>query len=424
MARILLIAYACDAEDVSETWCSHQWVRRLAQRHDATVLVYNRRRRRGAAGAQLPGARVLEWSEPALLERLGTFNDTVKPGYAHFYFCARRAIARLLRAERFDLVHQLEPFAPRYPSPGAGLGLPLVIGPVGGAVATPDGFRDELGRGAPWHARLRAFDRARFRFDPLLRHTYRSADVVLGVAPYVGELLAGVSLRRFEILHETGVDALPLRTARPLPPHGRLSLLYVGRITRAKGVRDAIRALARLADLPGVVLDVVGDGDDRAACEREARALGVADRVHFHGWRPRDEVARFYAAADLFLFPSVREPSGTVVIEAMSHGLPLVVAANGGPGHVVDESCGVRVPPVTPRQYANELAAALRTLALAPERLAPLGHAARRKVEEEFAWDSRIEQLGALYEDVIARALSASGRLSHATGGAMLPELP
>ena len=214
MARILLIAYACDAEDVSETWCSHQWVRRFAQRHDATVLVYNRRRRRGAAPAQLPGARVIEWSEPALLERLGTFNDTVKPGYAHFYVCARRAIARLLRAERFDLVHQLEPFAPRYPSPAAGLGLPLVLGPVGGAVATPDGFRDELGRSVPWHARLRAFDRARFRFDPLLRHTYRSADVVLGVAPYVRELLGDVPLRRFEILSRGNLALVEVLLAR------------------------------------------------------------------------------------------------------------------------------------------------------------------------------------------------------------------
>jgi len=407
MAKVILIAYACDRDDVSETWCSYQWTSRLIQRHDATVLAYNRRSRFGAAREQLHGARVFEWSELPIVERAWGFSSMLKPGYLDFYRRARRLLHRLLREESFDLIHQYEPFAPRYPSPAAGLGVPLILGPVGGGVDTPAGFRNEVEQHMAWYTRLRAFDRFRFRHDPWLRKTYASADLVLGIAPYVQELLAPVPVKRFACMHETGVESLPAAVERAAPTAGHLRLLYVGRIVRTKGVRDAVRALTHVHDLPGVRFDVVGDGDDRAACEAEAGRLGVTDRVTFHGWQPRDVVARFYAEADVFVFPSFREASGTVVIEAMSHGLPLVTAASGGPGYTVGDACGLTVPPHTPEQFAAGIAAAVRTLAADPARVVAMGRAARQRVETEFLWDRKVERMGAIYDEVIARARAA-----------------
>lgn len=402
MAKVLLIAYACDADDVSETWCSWQWTRRLAARHDATVLVYNRRDRAGVATAGLPGARVLEWSELALFEKVPSLTHTLKPGYLDFHRRARRAIRGLLARERFDLVHQYEPFAPRYPSPAAGLGVPFVLGPVGGGVETPPAFARELSAEMPWFTRLRALDRWRFRHDPWLRRTYESADVVLGIAPYVRELLAPVALKRFELFHETGVDRLPPPRPARDRARGEARLLYVGRVVRSKGVRDAVRAMASLRDLERVTLDVVGDGGDRAACEREAAALGVADRVRFHGWLGAADVQAFYREADVFLFPSLREASGQVVIEAMSHGLALVVASGGGPGFTVEGGCGIAVEPTSPEDYPKALAAALRPLVTSPERMASLGRNARDKVASEFLWDRKVERMSELYDEVIA----------------------
>lgn len=403
--KVLLLAYACDRDDVSETWCSYQWTHRLAARHDATVLAYNRARSFGAAGGQIPHARVIEWRQPAVLSRLGPLNDMLKPGYADYYVRARRALRRLIRDERFDLVHQYEPFAPRYPSPAVGLGLPVVIGPVGGGVDTPPGMQAEAGRMA-WYTRLRALDRFRFRRDPWLRRTYREADVVLAIAPYVRELMGGLPLRRFGLVHETGVESLPPVPERPPRVPGTLRLLFVGRLVRTKGVRDGVRAMAHLRDLPGVRFDVLGDGDDRAACEAEARSLGVGDRVQFHGWVDRARVAELYAAADAFLFPSFREASGTVVVEAMSHGLPLVVADWGGPGYTVGTECGIAVPPSGPEAFARGLADAVRRLAGDAALAARLGAAARARVESDFLWDRKADRMSALYHEVVSGARS------------------
>lgn len=404
MAKVMLLAYACDRDDVSETWCSYQWTSRLVRQHEATVLVCNRRSRLGAAREQLPGARVFEWAEPALLERFGTFSSMVKPAYLSYYWRARRLLRRLLRQESFDLIHQYEPFAPRYPSPAVGLGVPFILGPVGGAVDTPPGFAAETERHMAWYTQLRAVDRWRFRYDPWLRRTYAGADLVLGIAPYVAELLAPVPVRRIAFMHETGVEAVPPAVTRRRPERGHLRLLFVGRVVRTKGVRDAVRAMAHLRDLPGVTLDVLGDGDDRQPCEAEAATLGVTDTVTFHRWQDRDVVARYYAGADVFVFPSFREASGTVVIEAMSNGLPLVVAASGGPGYTIGDTCGIAVPPEAPAQFAAGIAAAVRRLAADPDLVLRLGRAARERVATDFLWDRKVERMGEIYREVIATA--------------------
>ena len=396
--KLLLIVQGCDGTDAGESWVAYQWTRRLAERHEVTVLTYHKRSRRPAA-PQLPGVRVIEWTEPPGLGRAERLNSLLKPGYLPFYARARRWIERALASgERFDLAHQPVPVAMRYPSPVAGLGIPYVIGPVGGSLSSPPGFAAE--DTAPWYVGLRRFDRWRMSHDPLLRRTYEQADCVLGIAPYVGDFLSGLAVRRFEILAETGIDRVadPVdRTGRPDP----VRLLYVGRLVRTKGARDAIRALSLVRDLP-VVLDIVGDGFDRAACAALAAGLDVGDRVRFHGQLPRTEVDAFYTAADIFVFPSYREPGGSVPFEAMSHGLPLIVSDLGGPAEAVDGTCGVRIHPVSPEQYATDIAAALRTLVTDPDRRLALGEGARRRASAIGLWDSKISQMEAIYASVLA----------------------
>ena len=403
--KVLLIAGSCDRDDVGEAWYSYQWARGLSSRFDVTVLAICKPGRRGMVRAQLPAARVIEWEDWRLPKRWARFNSMAKPGYVGFYIWARNQIRRLLATETFDLVHQFAPFAMRYPSPGVGWGVPMVLGPVGGSLASPPAFRAEL-RHMAWFTKLRVLDRWRVKYDPFLRGTYRSADVVIGAMPYVKEFLAAMPVKRFEVYAETGILELPADSVRPPPAQNRLRLLFVGRVVRSKGVRDAIRAMSRLKDLPGVELDIVGDGEDRRECELEAVNLGVQDRVHFRGWLTRDEAATYYTRTHVLVFPSFREPTGNAVLEAMSHGLAVIVADYGGPAFFVSKSCGIRIPVVTPTQYAEDLAAAIRRLAENPALVTSMGQAARRRVAEHFLWKRKIEWMADLYEDVVRTGTS------------------
>jgi glycosyltransferase involved in cell wall biosynthesis len=374
-------------------------VRRLARRHNVTLLTYFKRGR-PPASTQLNGVQVVEWPEPALFGRAERFNSMFKPGYLSFYTKARRWIQKALAdGRRFDLAHQLLPVAMRYPSPVAGLGIRYLIGPVGGSLDTPAGFADDPDT-APWYVGLRRLDRLRMRYDPFLRRTYENASCVIGIAPYVREFLDDVSLRRLEFLSETGIESLPPNIDRSKESHV-IRLLFVGRLIRTKGARDAIRALEHLTDIP-VSLDIVGDGFDRANCEDQARESGVKERVTFHGRRSRLEVDEFYKAADIFIFPSYREPGGNVAFEAMGWGLPLIVSDCGGPGAAVDETCGIRISPTNPAQFSKDIANAVRRLAIDHHLRLALGEGGRRRVARTALWDQKIEAIEILYRSILS----------------------
>lgn len=397
MTKVLLIAPACDGEDTGEAWVAAQWAQRLSDRCELTLLT-TYKRGHTPMSQQLSAARVIEWAEPAGVGRFERLNSLMQPGYLPFHINARRWIRRRLRAgESFDVVHQVVPVAMRYPSPAAGLGLPLVIGPVGGSLDSPTPFAEEEGA-TPWWQRLRSVDRWRMRRDPLLRGTYRSAALVIGVAEYVREFLADVPLHRFEIMSETAVEAVHSPVDRS-QREGPVRLLHVGRIVRTKGLRDVIRAMAQLRDLD-VVLDVLGDGNDRAACESLIDELDLADRIVLHGSVPRATVDEFYRAADAFVFPSYREPGGNVCLEAMSWGLPVIVCRRGGPAANVDGSCAILLDALAPDQLARDTADAVRTLVEDPALRRRMGAAGRDLVATTHLWPHRVARMETFYEEL------------------------
>ncbi len=399
--KLLFIAPTADGHAVGESELAYQWVSRMAERHDVTVLSYYQRAGRRLSD-QLEKARVVEWAEPPLVGRHERFNAMLNPGYIPFRRRARRWIrSALQQGEHFELAHQVSPVSLRYASPLAGLGIPYVVGPVGGSLVSPSAFTAEEG-GAPWFTGLRAIDTFRLRHDRTLRRSFSEAGCVVGIAEYVRRLLSDVPLRDFRILSDIGIVALP-----PSSPGSdrveRVRFLFVGRVVRTKGVRDAVRALSLLP--PGAAtFDVVGDGYDRVECENLARELGVDDTVRFHGHVPHAEVQKFYESADVFLFPSYREAGGIVVVEAMSHGLPVIVCDNGGPASTVDDESGLRVPAHDPEQYADALSVAMLRLARDPAERAAMGRAGRARAELASLWTRRVDTMESIYRDVLAAA--------------------
>jgi glycosyltransferase involved in cell wall biosynthesis len=305
----------------------------------------------------------------------------------------------LANGDQFDIAHQIMPQAARYPCPFRFFDIPYVVGPLGGALETPAGFKTEVGSAAGF-TKLRALDSWRFRYDPWLRASYSRAACVVGVAPYVAEVLGDIPMRRFEPILELGIDALAPSVSHA-QTQGQLKLLHVGRGVRTKGLRDVVRALAQLSDLPGITLTSAGAGEEIALCKAEAERLGVADRCTFLGRIEREAVENLYRTHDVFTFPSWREPAGGVLYEAMRWGLPVITAANGGPDWIIDDNCGVRLSVDSPEQLARDLATTVRALDADRQRLKNLGAGARTKVEREGLWPRKAEQLVSLYSDLI-----------------------
>jgi glycosyltransferase involved in cell wall biosynthesis len=173
-----------------------------------------------------------------------------------------------------------------------------------------------------------------------------------------------------------------------------------------KGVHVLLDALALLPEEPPIQLEVLGDGPEREALEHRARSLGVAERVHFHGFVPREELERQLAECDALVLPAVVDAKGdveglgVVLLEAMSFGKPVIASAAGGiPDIVRPSENGLLVPPGD----AKSLAAAVECLARDPALVRSLGAAARRDVAANFSWNSILGRLEAVYQRVTDR---------------------
>jgi glycosyltransferase involved in cell wall biosynthesis len=391
---ILMVAHGCDGTDVGESWSSFQWASRISDRHCVTLLT-QRKRDRKSCREQLPKVKVIEWDDLPILGKFERFNSMLKPGYFSFFMRARRWIRASLNAgQHFDLAHQVSPIAPRYPSPLVGSGIPFIIGPLAGGLRTPGPLAESCGR-LPWYTRLRNTDKARMQFDPLLRDTYRNANRIIGVAPYVREMLPDVAEDRFLIASETGVKEIAT-LPKQIPTDSPIRLLFVGRIVRNKGVREAIKAFKQLKNKERYEFHIVGKGEDLQAC----RDLAQEAPIIFHGQVSRARVNTLYKKGHVFVFPSYREPSGNVILEALSHGLPCIVCDNGGPGYVVTDACGVRVPSSKPSDYIRNIADAIHKLTASSTHYESTSANALKRAQSWGHWNKKIEWINKVYDDV------------------------
>jgi glycogen synthase len=214
---------------------------------------------------------------------------------------------------------------------------------------------------------------------------------------------------------DPATDVLERRGIDPSQPY----VLFVGRITRQKGIVHLVRAIRSLDPGIGVVLAAGQPDTPELAAEVEAGvAAAQAERPNVV-WIPemlsREEIRQLYSHAAIFVCPSVYEPFGITNLEAMACERPVVATAVGGiPEVVVDGETGVLVPvafdpaepmtPVDPARLAADLAAAINALMADPARRAAMGAAGRRRALDRFSWSAIAAQTAALYEGLVRSA--------------------
>ena len=244
----------------------------------------------------------------------------------------------------------------------------------------------------------RLFDRV---VPPL---TIRRASRVIALTSVEAENLVrlGVPSDRIRII-PNGVDLKEFAGLPPRRPNGDTTeLLFVGRCyPRQKGLEYLVKALPFLRSRESIRLTIVGEDWGGVPMLRSlATALGVERQIVFKGALPRDEVIQAYASADIFVLPSLFEPFGIVLLEAMAAGLPVVASSVGGIVDVVaDGKTGLLIPPAKP----SALAAGLEQLISDASLRARMAEEARRRVSA-YSWDLIVPRIVEVYREAIAES--------------------
>ncbi|HEV2735131.1 MAG TPA: glycogen synthase [Longimicrobiaceae bacterium] len=258
------------------------------------------------------------------------------------------------------------------------------------------------------------------------RTAYENADGVVAVSEAMKrdvQELYGVPARRVRVIHN-GIDPDEYRPRHDPAVLRRLGVdpevpvvLFVGRITRQKGILHLVRAIRHLRSPVQVVLcagapDTPEIADEMAALVDEARREAAAPIVWIPEMLPKDDVIVLYSHAAVFVCPSVYEPFGIINLEAMACETPVVAAAVGGiPEIVVPGETGLLVAfrdegggspePRDPDKFSRALAAAVDELMADPERRAAMSAAARARVLAQFSWRRIAEITLDFYRDLL-----------------------
>ena len=252
-----------------------------------------------------------------------------------------------------------------------------------------------------------------------------TADVIVATSPQEQEHMRSLVSKRGNIqVIPCGtnidcfgsIDRLTGRAKIGIKPEEKL-VMYAGRFDPRKGIETIVRAIAQsqVKDHEPFKLNIVGgftpgekDGIEQQRIASIVEDLGIADIVNFVGRVQHEDLAYYYAAADVCVVPSHYEPFGLVAIEAMASRTPVIASQVGGLKYsVVDGETGLLVPPQDEAAFAK----AIDSILANPQWQQELGHNARARVENKFSWDGVARQLDAEYRSELNKLYESIGIL-------------
>lgn len=384
----------------------------LAARHcETTVLVgpdFSSATLRKLAAAEGPIGQSLtfiavdhHWVSQALSAR--SFSYYL--GYRSWNRSAFRIARRLHAQAPFDLTHYVNFCGFREPGLLWKLGTPFVWGPVGGTQNLPAAFLGRLGLVAAIKEVVRSgLNYWQLRFSPRVRRAAAVCAAPLAATSTAQRHMEEAWGRKPQRQLETGLDC-PITPPRPLRDASQpLRILWAGRLQPWKGFPLLADAVASLPASVRVEVRVVGAGPCRQGWRRLAEQLGINQLIEWIDWPGYEGTLEHYRWADIFAFTSLRDTSGTGLLEALAAGAPIVGVDHQGAADVMTPECAIPVTVSNPRATTAALAEAITNLAGDSVRLRKLSHGAQRRAAD-YDWEQRVEFTQSLYQHALESKL-------------------
>jgi glycosyltransferase involved in cell wall biosynthesis len=405
--KLLVSTYACGPNLGSEQAVGWNWATEAhRQGHDVWAMASTVHRAAIKTACredrELAG---IHWIFPEV--RGWPLQPTVEPKWERTYnFLWQRAALRhaigLQAKVGFDVVHHLTWGGVRAPTFLGSLGVPLIVGPVGGGETCPASLHDTFSRRARIVESIRNISNATITFNPMVRGGLVKATAIFVKTPETRRLLTPAMQRKAVTFFELGLRREQIGKPRG-PRQSAPKLLFAGRLLYWKGAHIVLRAFAEMRrSRPDAQLTIVGKGPERDRLMAYAEAMHLGDSVTFMSWLPQQDLFDLYASHDLFVFPSLHDSSGTVIVESLSRGLPVICLDLGGPGQIVTPESGIVVATAgrSTDAVATAMAGEMIRLFADPKRLAALSEGAIARASD-FLLPDRVARFYGIVEQLV-----------------------
>jgi len=402
--RVLISAYSCQPGRASEPGTGWNWAKQAARFNEVWVLtradktltradqVLTRDKNREVIEAEMlrhpDGALHFSYVD---LPWAASWQRSGKGVYFYYYLWQIAAYKRAKELHKeigFDVIHHLTFGNVWLPTFLWKLPVPFIWGPLGGYESPPRSFWKLFAFKWKLFETLRYLIKIWSRYlDPITRLAGKKASYIIGRTSLTSSLMSHDFPNKVITMMETGIDISELENSigkqEISKKHNDIIILMVGRLIHVKGFSLGIEAFQKMAAINRrAKLHIIGSGPEAKSLQCLASSTGAAEKVIFHGLLPHREVLTHFKRADIFLYPSLKDAGAWVIFEAMIAGLPVVCFDYAGPGEIITESSGIKIPAKNPTQAIKEFAARER-----------LG---------DFTWEKKGDFINELYTKAIS----------------------
>jgi glycosyltransferase involved in cell wall biosynthesis len=312
-----------------------------------------------------------------------------------------------IKAGEFDVVHRITPLSLTAPSllarRCARAGVPFIVGPLNGGVPWPKGFDRERRAEGEWLSHVRSV----YKVLPGIRSTWRNSAAIITASRQAQSDLGRSARAKSVFIPENAINPERFTAPFDMARYSRLEMCFIGRLVPCKGLDMALDAAQALLRDGRAHFTIIGDGPLMEPLRAQAVRLGVCGAVKFTGWLEHGSVPEVARKSSVFLFPSIREFGGGAVIEAMALGLVPIVVDYGGPGEIVTDNTGFRLPIGSRESIVANLTGLLSELADGRHDLTRLAANGLERVQSLYTWKRKAEQLSEVYEWVCGERAAA-----------------
>ena len=398
--KVLLSAYACEPGKGSEPGIGWNWAMTIAKKgHE--VIVITRKNNEETINNFLNNVdnrdklniRFSYCSFPEWLEILKKKSKLIQIYYFFWQFKAFLLARKLHQKKRFDLVHHVTFVSIRAFSLMWLLNIPFIYGPIAGGETSPFWLRWKVSIYGGIHDTLRDILINLSVFDPFHQFSLRKAKLIIVSTKYTKNLIPKKFLFKTKILCQSGIEYH--QPYKLFKKDRNQNILYVGNFLYLKGMSIGLKAFAEAVKKNNrLKLTLVGKGKELNKWKNLSHKLKISQYVNWYDWVSQEQLKNFYRTHGIFLFPSLHDSAGQVLLEAMSFGMPVICLDLGGPGEMISKEIGISIKTFGSdyKTIIDKMSKSLVDLSLNEKKWEAYSLAAH-EFAKSSTWEKRINQL-------------------------------
>jgi glycosyltransferase involved in cell wall biosynthesis len=421
LPRVLLLAHSCHPEIGSEPALGWNRALETAKKYATWVLCdehYNRAaiERYLSRHGEIENLTFVFVPANRLEQRLARWPGMFYPSYNLWHRRAYQIAKELHSRINFDVVHQVNLCGFREPGYLWKLEAPFIWGPIGGAQNYPWRFLSSAGlAGAAKETVRNLLNSWQMRFALRVGKAARAAKVLMAANSTNAAEMQRRRGKPVEVMCETGVHTLQQPPMRDFRHEGPLRLLWSGVFEHRKALHLLLEALSKLPESVPFELRILGRGEMENRWRNIAQRLKIDRHCTWLGWLDHAEVVKQYLWADAFVFSSLRDTTGNVVLESFAAGTPVLCLDHQGMVDIVTPKCGVKLPVTTPGEVVVGMRDTLARWYANRDELERLSRGALERAEY-YSWRRQGERMVNVYEAVLrneAHAVESATDVAH-----------